>query len=184
MAVKLLMPMTDGEVSLLPFTDEFVEPLRLACGKDTRIWEIYPLCFFGDKFDRSLQIISSSKDRLCFAVFNAGECVGMTSYINADLQTGTVEIGGTYIAPEVRGTGFNRTMKALLIEHAFACGFRTVAFKVDTRNGRSMAAVEKLGARHVGTLDKNMTTWTGFVRDTAVFHLTPEDWQDASRPDG
>ena len=39
-----------------------------------------------------------------------------------------------------------------------------------------MAAVLKLGATHEGTLRKNRITWTGYVRDTAVFGLLREEW--------
>lgn len=173
----LLQTLIDGPVSLLPFDDGHIEPLRLACAKDPEIWEIYPICLFGDRFDASLALLSVLPNWIRFAVFCDNSLVGMTNYIGADVQAGTVEIGGTYIAPMVRGSGFNRKMKALLIDHAFANGFHTIEFKVDTRNGRSMRAVEKLGARRVAVLEKNMTTWTGYVRDTAVFQLSRADWE-------
>jgi RimJ/RimL family protein N-acetyltransferase len=87
-----------------------------------------------------------------------------------------VEIGGTYIQPSVRGTGFNDSLKKLMIDHAFACGFRRIEFRVDTRNQRSAAAVRKLGAQLDGTLRQNIVTWTGFVRDTYVFSLLADEW--------
>jgi RimJ/RimL family protein N-acetyltransferase len=99
----------------------------------------------------------------------------MTSYINPNSH-GVVEIGGTYIEPSVRGTGFNDLMKKLMIDHAFACGFRRIEFRVDARNKRSAAAVLKLGAKLDGTLRQDIVTWTGHVRDTHVFGLLQEDW--------
>ena len=99
----------------------------------------------------------------------------MTNFINPD-AFGVVEIGGTYISPSVRGTGFNRGMKKLLVEHAFANGFTRIEFRVDTRNTRSMAAVAKLGAAREGTLRRNRVTWTGYVRDTAIFGLLRDEW--------
>jgi len=114
-----------------------------------------------------------------FAVINdeTDKLVGMTNYINPD-QHGVVEIGGTYIAPSVRATGFNNVMKKLMIDHAFYCGFTRIEFRVDSRNKRSMAAVLKLGATHEGTLRKNRITWTGYTRDTAVFGLLKKEWED------
>jgi RimJ/RimL family protein N-acetyltransferase len=173
----LLTSLSDGAVSLMPFEDSHVEPLRAACAQDTEIWEIYPLSMFGEHFDRSLGLLSMMPNWLRFAVFDNTSLVGMTNYIGADAERGVVEIGGTYIAPSVRGTNFNLTMKTLLIDHAFRNGFRTIEFKVDTRNGRSMRAVEKLGAERVAILEKNLTTWTGYVRDTAVFHLERATWE-------
>ena len=67
-------------------------------------------------------------------------------------------------------------MKKLMIEHAFDCGFEAIGFRVDSRNARSQGAVRKLGAKHKETLTKNLTTWTGYVRDTEVFELVKDDW--------
>ncbi len=176
--MRLLTSLSDGAVKLIPFDETHIEPLRSACAEDTEIWDVYPLSMLGDHFDRSLAFLSMMPNRLRFAVFEDQTLVGMTSYIGADTQRGVVEIGGTYITPSVRGTDLNRKMKTLLIEHAFRSGFSTVEFKVDTRNGRSMRAVEKLGAIRVAILERNMTTWTGYVRDTAVFQLEQTAWKE------
>jgi RimJ/RimL family protein N-acetyltransferase len=150
--------------------------------QDTEIWDIYPISWFGDHFDGALAMFEHfhrTANWVRYAVLDGDQVVGMTNYIAPDAQAGVVEIGGTYIAPSVRGTGFNRRMKTLLIEHAIACGFTRIEFRVDTRNKRSMAAVLKLGATHEGTLRRNRITWTGYVRDTAVFGLLAEEWQAA-----
>jgi len=164
-------------VLLQPFTDNHVEPLRLACEADQDIWDIYPVSMLGEHFAPSLAGIRSANNRPLFAVIQSttNQVVGMTSYINPNPE-GVVEIGGTYISPAVRGSGFNRVMKKLMLDHAFACGYRKVEFRLDTRNARSMAAVLKLGAKREGTLRQNRVTWTGYVRDTAVFGLLEEEW--------
>ena len=99
----------------------------------------------------------------------------MTRFINPNID-GVVKIGGTYIAPSVRGKGFNATMKKLLLDHAFGCRYAKVEFWEGTRNARSMAAALKLSARWEGILRKNKVTWTGFRRDTAVFGLLSDEW--------
>ncbi|MBV8238541.1 MAG: GNAT family N-acetyltransferase [Sphingomonas sp.] len=171
--------LTDGPVRLVPFTDDHVEGLRAACAADPDIWEIYPLSMMGEHFAPSLQFIRAMPGWTTFAVLDGEEIVGMTSYI-AVAPPDAVEIGATYIAPHVRGGPFNRAMKRLLIDHAFANGYRTIEFRVDTRNGRSMRAVEKLGATKTGVLEKNLQTWTGYVRDTAIFSLSRADWETAA----
>ena len=178
--LKSTGPMSDGRVRLEPFEPRHVEGLRQACAQDIEIWEIYPFSMLGEHFDRSLAFLDSKSDWIRFAVLDGETVVGMTNYITADRDPGVVEIGGTYIAPAVRGGPFNRAMKALMIERAFAAGYEEIEFRVDTRNGRSMRAVEKLGARRVATIEKQMTTWTGYLRDSAVFRLGREDWR-ASR---
>ena len=49
---------------------------------------------------------------------------------------------------------------------------------VDSRNLRSQAAVLKLGAKPEGVLRKHKITWTGFVRDTAVFSVVDDEWPE------
>ena len=168
----------DGPVRLEPFADHHLEPLRAACRADPDIWEIYPANLGGDGFDGAIGRFRASDEWTNFAVIDtaSGELVGMTNYIRPTMF-GVVEIGGTYIAPSVRGSGFNRMMKKLMIDHAFANGFHKIEFRVDTRNKRSMAAVLKLGAMHEGTIRQNMVTWTGYRRDTAVFGLLRDEWQ-------
>ena len=177
MKQKLSKILEDGPVRLEPLADHHLEPLRAACAEDQEIWDIYPVSMLDENFDKAIQAFHNTSNWVRFAVINSESdtVVGMTNYINPD-QFGVVEIGGTYIAPSVRGSGFNKIMKKLMIDHAFACGFTRIEFRVDTRNKRSMAAVLKLGATHEGTLRKNRITWTNYVRDTAVFGLLKEEW--------
>jgi RimJ/RimL family protein N-acetyltransferase len=100
----------------------------------------------------------------------------MSSYLDIEPKHGSVQIGRTFFVPRVRGTGINERVKRLMLDRAFGSGFHRAEFKVDTRNGRSMAAIEKLGAVREGTLRKNLVTWTGFQRDTAVYSILAEEW--------
>lgn len=165
-------------VRLEPLASHHVEPLRAACAADQEIWEIYPISMLDEHFDRSMDALHKAANWVRFVAINTetNTVIGMCNFINADIANGVVEIGGTYIAPSVRGVGFNGIMKKLLINHAFSNGFRKVEFRVDGRNKRSMAAVLKLGATHEGTLRKNRITWTGYERDTEVFGLLKDEW--------
>lgn len=181
----LAQPLSDGDVRLELRTESHREGLRAACAADPDIWEIYPMSMLGEHFDAgfdAMEVFHRTKNWVNYAVLNGDTVVGMTNYIGADPVNGVVEIGGTYIAPDVRGGPFNRTMKTLMIDHAIACGYTRIEFRVDTRNERSMAAVLKLGATHEGTLRKNRVTWTGYVRDTAVFGLLADEWTNRKHP--
>ena len=174
---QLLATLELDPVRLEPLGDHHIEPVRAACKLDPDIWQIYPVNLGGDGFDAALAMFRSSPDWVNFAVIETAsdELVGLTNFIRPN-EFGVVEIGGTYIVPRIRGGRFNRTMKKLMIEHAFACGFHKIEFRVDIRNTRSRAAVLKLGAKQEGTLRQNMVTWTGYRRDTAVFGLLREEW--------
>jgi RimJ/RimL family protein N-acetyltransferase len=178
-AQKLIAALSEGAVTLRPYEERYREGLRAACAVDTEIWEIYPVSMLGEHFDSALDrmlAFHQARSWIPFVALNGAEVVGMSCYIGADAVNGVVEIGGTYIAPKIRGTGYNDTMKRLMIDHAIDCGFTRIEFRVDARNARSMAAVLKLGATHEGTLRKNRITWTDYVRDTAVFGLLADEW--------
>ena len=164
-----------GDVRLALLADHHLEPLRAACAEDPDIWEIYPHSMLGEHFDTAIAGRKATPG-VMFAACLGEEVVGITSYLRPDPANGVVEIGGTYIAPRVRGTSYNRTMKKLLIKHAFACGYERIAFLVDERNSRSQAAVLKLGATREGMLRRDRITWTGHLRNTCVFGLLREEW--------
>ncbi|MFG3756611.1 GNAT family N-acetyltransferase, partial [Klebsiella pneumoniae] len=75
----------------------------------------------------------------------------------------------TYYRPDWRGGPVNPAAKRLMIANAFAAGARRVVFRIDALNARSRAAVSKLGAQFEGVLRQDMITWTGRIRDTAVY---------------
>src|SRR3546814_5805797 len=85
----------------------------------------------------------------------------MTAWLRPDGSAQKIEIGSSYIHPDVRGTGLNGRMKRLMLGHAFAVGIRRVEFRIDERNARSQAAVARLGAAKEGVLRAERVTRTG-----------------------
>jgi RimJ/RimL family protein N-acetyltransferase len=175
-AAALSTELADGEVRLVPLADGHLEPLRAVCAEDPDIWEIYPYSMLGEHFDAAIARRRAAAG-VNFAAFRDQEVVGITAYLRPEAANGVVDIGGTYIAPRMRGTGYNGRMKRLLIEHAFACGFNRIEFRVDERNRQSQEAVLKLGAKREGLLRQDRVTWTGYRRNTCIFGLLKEDWQ-------
>lgn len=169
----------EGNLRLVPFRPDHAEALREACARDPDIWEIFPVNMLDGDAEAMLKRFHGEQGWVRFTVLADSAAVGTTSYINPDRANGTVMIGGTYIEPSARGTGINSRMKRLMIDHTFACGFWRIEFTVDTRNARSMAAMEKLGAVREGILRRNRVTWTGHVRDTALYAILAEEWQAA-----
>jgi len=174
----LYRALADGDLMLEPLAESHREPLRAACAEDRAIWEIYPFSYLGDAFDPQFErMLAGGIARRCYVVLQAGQVVGMTAWIEHGAPGWSVEIGNTYIVPGLRGTGFNGRLKALMLDHAFACGLERVVFKVDAINVRSRAAVRKLGCTEEGILRHERRTWTGRVRDTAVYGLLRREWE-------
>lgn len=175
---SLHVPLSDDQLALEPLAEAHREGLRAACGEDPDIWAVYPTSWDVDHFDGAFDALLAHPARLPFAILSEGAVIGMTAYIAPDATRGVVEIGNSFIAPRMRGTGFNRRLKQLMIGHAFACGFRRIEFRVDTRNMRSMAAVEKIGGIREGVLRQERITWTGYLRDTALFAILADEWRN------
>lgn len=166
-------------ITLEPLDERHRQELRAACDADAEIWDIYPYSMRGEHFDAwwaGLAADRASGRFLRHAVVQDGVCVGTTSLIAPDAANRTVEIGGTYYAPSSRGGPVNPEAKRLLLGHAFDAGAHRVGFKVDMLNARSRAAVLKLGAVQEGVLRRDRITWTGRVRDTAVFSILADEW--------
>jgi len=159
-----------------PFSEQYREALRAACAEDREIWQIFNNNFGPDGFDASIDFYISNPRNRSFVLFEGGELVGMSSYLGIDEGRQALEIGGTYYRPHLRGTGFNRSVKDMMLKHAFGCGIRRVEFRVDLRNQRSQAAMKKLGAVREGVLRADRVTWTGHVRDTVLFAILKEEW--------
>lgn len=175
---ELYQPLADGELRLEPLAERHREGLRAACSEDDAIWDIYPFSYRGDAFDPQFELmIQSGRPRRCYAIFSDGEIVGMTAWIEHGAEGHSIEIGNTYIVPRLRGSGFNTRLKRLMLDHAFDAGLTRVAFKVDEINTRSQAAVLKLGCTKEGVLRAERVTWTGRLRDTAIFSILAEEWR-------
>ncbi len=93
-----------------------------------------------------------------------------------------LEIGGTWYAERVQRTGLNTEAKLLLCTHAFeTLGVRRIAWKTDSRNARSRAAILRLGARFDGILRATRAAPDGAIRDTAYFSMLASEWPEAKR---
>ena len=135
-----------------------------------------PINFGPDGFDESIDALPSNPRNRTFVLFDGDELAGMSSFLGIDEGRQVLEIGGTYYRPHLRGTGFNRRVKDMMLDRAFDCGIRRVEFRVDSRNARSQAAMKKLGAVREGVLRADRITWTGHVRDTVLFAILKDEW--------
>ena len=174
--VRLAEPMTGDACRAEPFSEQQREPLKAACAEDREIWEIYANNFGPDGFDASIDLYTSNPRNRTFVLFEGNELAGMSTYLGIDEARQVLEIGGTYYRPHLRGTGFNRRVKDMMLKRAFDCGIRRVEFRVDIRNARSQAAMKKLGAVREGVLRADRITWTGYVRDTVLFAILKDEY--------
>ena len=172
----LVQPMTGDGCRAELFSEPRRGALREACAEDCDIWQIYGHDFGPAGFDESIDRYLSNPRNRTFVLFEGAALAGMSSFLGIDEGRQTLEIGGTYYRPRLRGTGFNRRVKGMMLQRAFDCGIRRVEFRVDIRNARSQAAMKRLGAVREGVLRADRITWTGHVRDTVLFSILKDEW--------
>lgn len=90
-----------------------------------------------------------------------------------------VEIGWTWLAPEVQRTGINTESKLLMLTHAFETWtVHRVSFRTDRRNERSRVAIERLGATLDGVVRAASIAYDGAIRDSAVYSILDSEWPE------
>ncbi len=169
-----------GAIRLEPLGEAHRGALKAACESDQAIWDIYSIDLRGEGFDSWFAGVTAAETGplawRMWAVMKEGALVGMTGLSPDARHPGVVEVGTTFYVPRVRGSGLNRTVKWMVLNHLFGTGAHRVEFRVDDRNGRSKAAVQKLGARLEGVLRRHKITHTGVIRDTNVFAILDTEW--------
>jgi RimJ/RimL family protein N-acetyltransferase len=174
------VPLAGRFVRLEPFAPALKEEVREAIDCDPDAWAILPTNPTGERFEAwwAESLAAPTGVSLAYAIrtLSDGRVVGKSTFYTSLTSQGGVEIGSTFLHPDVRSGPVNPETKLLMLGHAFAAGALRVQFKVDTRNQRSQAAVAKLGAVREGVLRKDRLTWTGYVRDTAYFSIVDGEW--------
>ena len=167
-------------VRIEPLMPQHKEEIRAAIDCDPASWSIMLVNPVGAGFEEywSASCGAPRTERLSYAIrrLSDGQVVGTSTYFMASAKHGGVEIGATFLRPDVRASAVNPEAKILMLGHAFDSGAVRVQFKVDMRNERSQAAVAKLGAVREGVLRREARTWTGHVRDTVVFSILDSEW--------
>jgi len=105
----------------------------------------------------------------------SGKCGGIASYLRITPEAGSIEVGHICLAPAMqRGVAATEAM-FLLMEWAFAAGYRRYEWKCDALNLASRRAAQRLGFSFEGVFRNHMIV-KGRNRDTAWFAVTDSDW--------
>ncbi len=174
------LPVEGRLVRIEPLRPEHKEDVRAAIDCDPAAWSILLVNPMGAGFEEywSANCGAQTTERLPYVIrrLSDGQLVGVSTYFTARAKHGGVEIGATFLRPDVRASFVNPETKLLMLGHAFNSGAVRVQFTVDARNERSQAAVAKLGAVREGILRRDTRTWTGHIRDTVVFSILDSEW--------
>jgi RimJ/RimL family protein N-acetyltransferase len=177
-------PVLEGElVRLEPMAPEHEEGIWEA-SRDARTWQWLSV--------EQPQTREELRDYLDAALANAADgtelplvtirrederLVGSTRYLALRPEHRSIEIGWTWLTPEVWGTGINIEAKLLMFQHAFeTLGCFRVELKTDARNERSRGAMAALPAQFEGVHRKSMLVRGGRRRDSAWYSVLDDEW--------
>jgi RimJ/RimL family protein N-acetyltransferase len=141
---------------------------------DERVWQHMSRACPADAaaLDEVIRSRLGDGNRVTFIVRQDGRAVGITSVLFAPDDPAGAEIGGTLLAPATWGTGVNAEVKQLLLAVIFRHGAQWVQLRTDERNGRSAAAIRKLGATELGIRSEHLVRRDGTRRRSRIFRLT------------
>jgi N-acetyltransferase len=126
--------------------------------------------------DESIRSKLADGSRVTFTIRQGGRVVGMTSVLFDPHDPAGTEVGGTQLDPRVWGTGVNTGVKRLLFDVIFRHGAEWIQLRTDERNGRSAAAIRKLGATDLGVRQDHRARRDGTLRQSRVFHFSRTQW--------
>jgi N-acetyltransferase len=176
-----LYPLAHHRIRLLPLGYEHFDEL-IELGADARIWQFFPTnCACADRHRQLLEAALEEQEKgehLPFVIEIPAQnrLIGYTRFFNMAPQHAKLEIG-SWLYPEVWGTGINYESKYLMLYYAFEeLMVQRVQFKADETNLRSRAALLKLGATYEGTLRHDMILENGRVRNSAYYSILDTEW--------
>ncbi|MDP2993645.1 MAG: GNAT family protein, partial [Anaerolineales bacterium] len=156
---KTPVTLTGKVVRLEPLSEAHIPALALA-GRDESIWKYMLYADLTSEesmttWVRDMLRRQQTGTDLPFAVIHlaSGRAAGATRYLEMRPPHRSLEIGGTWYAPEFQRTAVNTECKYLMLKYAFEeMNCIRVQFKTDVRNERSILAIERLGAVREGVL--------------------------------
>jgi RimJ/RimL family protein N-acetyltransferase len=175
--------LTGKHVRLEPLSEAHIPGLAVV-GSDPTIWQFMPYgdVSSGEKMGDWVKEILSRKAAGTdqpFAVIHlaSGKVAGSTRYMEIRPAHLGLEIGGTWYGQDFRRTPVNTEAKFLLLRHAFeTLGCIRVQFKADSRNERSMKAIERIGATREGMLRSHIILPDGVIRHSVYFSVLDGEW--------
>jgi RimJ/RimL family protein N-acetyltransferase len=167
-------------VRLEPVREGDRAEMRELLESDRDNWLMQTANATGEGFEPYWRAMIDEPGRITLAIRDAGTGAlsGTSSFFLIDGRHRTLEIGYTFFHPRSRGTAANPETKLLMLGEAFAAGALRVQFTVSAVNARSRAAVLKLGAKQEGILRRHRISWTGERRDTVMFSIIDEEWDE------
>jgi len=150
----------------------FIIPNRCETLESTKHW----INFFHDE--------QKAGKLIPFVIFDKKQqkIVGQTTYVNIDRHHKGIEVGYTFIQPNVQRSGLNRQCKYMLITHAFEnLGANRVQLQTSEKNDKSRNAILGIGAKFEGIRRYDRIQGDGSIRSSAYFSIIKPEWRETKQ---
>jgi RimJ/RimL family protein N-acetyltransferase len=155
-----------------------------AIDRDGRNWTYLP---YGP-FDREeayadwVRSIAGRDDPQFWAIVDLEKdaAVGVASYLRIDPASGSIEVGHINYSPLLQRRPAATEAMYLMMQRAFALGYRRYEWKCDALNAASRAAAQRLGLSYEGIFRQARVT-KGHNRDTAWYAAIDSEWPALDR---
>jgi RimJ/RimL family protein N-acetyltransferase len=119
----------------------------------------------------------ATRDPLFFAIVDkaTGSAVGVASYMRIDPRNGAIEVGGLAFSPLLQKKPAATEAMFLMMQRAFALGYRRYEWKCDALNAPSRVAAQRYGFSYEG-LFRQAVVYKARNRDTAWFSILDSEW--------
>ncbi|MBN8743331.1 MAG: GNAT family N-acetyltransferase [Thiomonas arsenitoxydans] len=142
-------------------------------------WNYLPYGPFASAFDYQawMQATCLGQDPLFFAIVDSGtgRATGLASYLRITPAAGSIEIGHLYFSPLLQRRRAATEALFLLMDQAFALGYRRLEWKCNALNAASREAARRLGFSFEGVF-RQAAVVKGRNRDTAWFSIIDGEW--------
>jgi RimJ/RimL family protein N-acetyltransferase len=166
-------------VRLEPLCDRHVDDLWLAAAAADASWTYLKYGPFAtrDALADHIAAVASNAGQPFFAVVPAssGRAEGWASFCDIAPADAAIEIGSIWFSPRLQRTRAASEAIFLMMQHAFALGYRRVVWRCNALNAASMRAASRFGFTHEGTWRADSIV-KGRRRDTAWFSILAPEW--------
>ena len=151
---------------------------RAYSGHD-ELWDYLPYGPFSaaSAYHRWAKDTATGTDPLFYVIRqqDSGRCGGVASYLRITPESGSIEVGHINLAPELNRSRASTEAMFLMMQWAFAAGYRRYEWKCDALNMPSRRAAQRLGYSFEGVF-RQATIVKGRNRDTAWFSVIDSEW--------
>ena len=145
--------------------------------RDGRNWTYLAVGPFASRHEFAEWVKSAERqdDPQFYAVTVDGRAVGVASYLRIAPSAGSIEVGHINFSPLLQRTPAATESMFLMMQHAFALGYRRYEWKCDALNAPSRAAAQRLGLSFEGIF-RQALVYKNRNRDTAWYATIDREW--------